>query len=87
MKRREVQQTSSEEGKPTSVPRQRRPSATIPRSGLVQCRLWKAGRYEKRSIDLPEIRGLPILFLNITSRHILSAKALKPVQQFSVLLP
>jgi hypothetical protein len=28
---------------------------------------------------LPEIRGLSILFLNITSGHILSAKTLKPV--------
>ncbi len=49
--------------------------------------LWKAGRYEKCSIDSPEIRGLPIFFLHITSCHVLSAKALKPVQQFSVLLP
>jgi hypothetical protein len=28
--------------------------------------LWKAGRYETCSIDSPEIRGLPKLFLNIT---------------------
>ena len=71
------------------------PAAQVPRhyrpqSRQVQlCRrwLWKAGRYEKRGIDLPEFRGLPMLFLNITSHHILSAKALKPVQQFSILLP
>jgi predicted nuclease of restriction endonuclease-like (RecB) superfamily len=31
--------------------------------------LWKAGRYEKCSIDSPDNRGLPIIFLNITARH------------------